>query len=245
VGSEADDATIRAYAEAAERAGVVIAEVGVWNNPLSPDEQTRRTALGQCQENLALADKIGARCCVNISGSLGPKWDGPYPDDLNEKTLGLITETVQTIIDAVNPTRTFYALETMPWMYPDSAESYLGLIKAINRRQFGVHFDPANLICSPQRFFGSTALMRDFFAKLGPHIRSCHGKDVIMSDKFIVHIDETCPGLGKLDYGVFLSELNKLDQDTPLMLEHLKSAEEYSHAASHVRSVASRMGIKI
>ena len=34
----ADAATIRAYAEAAERADIVIAECGAWSNPLSADE---------------------------------------------------------------------------------------------------------------------------------------------------------------------------------------------------------------
>ena len=41
---------------------------------------------------------------------------------------------VGQIIDAVKPSRTFYTLEPMPWMYPDSAESYAGLIKS-NRPQ--------------------------------------------------------------------------------------------------------------
>ncbi len=65
---DADAATIRAYAEAAERADIVIAECGAWSNPLSPDEETRRAAIAKCQAMLALADAIGARCCVNIAG---------------------------------------------------------------------------------------------------------------------------------------------------------------------------------
>jgi len=44
------------------------------SNPLSSDEQTRRTAIARCQAMLALADAIGARCCVNIAGSRGEKW---------------------------------------------------------------------------------------------------------------------------------------------------------------------------
>ena len=66
-----DLGAVRAYADAARGAGVVIAEVGAWSNPLSPDEETRRRALETCQERLALADEIGARCCANIAGSRG------------------------------------------------------------------------------------------------------------------------------------------------------------------------------
>lgn len=245
VDEAADDATIQAYTEAAAAADVVIAEVGAWSNPISPDEQTRRKAIAFCQERLALADKIGARCCVNIAGSRGEKWDGPHPDDLTRETFDLIVETTREIIDAVKPTRTFYTLETMPWMYPDSPDSYLCLLEAVNRPRFAVHLDPTNLVNSPQRFFFNASLIRECFAKLGPYIKSCHAKDVALSDKHLVHIDEVRPGLGRLDYAVFLRELDKLDPDTPLMLEHLPDEREYALAVEYIRSAAKNVGATI
>lgn len=245
VGSNQSDDVIQDYAKAAEEADIIIAEVGAWSNPISPDEKTRRDALSKCQEQLALADKIGARCCVNISGSRGEQWDGHHPDNLTEDTFHLIVETVRNIIDAVKPRRAFYTLETMPWMYPDSADSYLRFIKAIDRKQFAVHFDPVNLICSPQRYYNNGTLIREFVAKLGPHIKSCHAKDIILSEKLTVHLDEIRPGLGNLDYRVFLQELNKLNTDTPLMLEHLKTEEEYKLAGNHIRKIAKEIGVRI
>jgi sugar phosphate isomerase/epimerase len=242
---DADDAAVAAIVKSAEAAGLVIAEVGAWSNPLSPDEATRSAALKTCREQLALADRAGARCCVNISGSRGPIWDGPHPENLTDATFDLIVECVRTVLDAVKPTRTFYALETMPWMYPDSAESYLRLLRAIDRRQFGVHLDPVNLVCSPQRYFSNAALVRDCFAKLGPHIRSCHAKDILLAENLTVHLSEVRPGLGALDYAVFLKELDRLEPDTPLMLEHLKTDEDYRLAAGHVRSVARQAGVEI
>ena len=60
-----------------ERAGqrAVVAEVGAWSNPLSPDETTRTAAVELCKRRLALADRVGARCCVNIAGSRSENWD--------------------------------------------------------------------------------------------------------------------------------------------------------------------------
>jgi sugar phosphate isomerase/epimerase len=234
---------VQAYAEAAVAGGVVIAEVGAWSNPLSPDEATRKAALQLCQERLALADAIGARCCVNIAGSRGEQWDGPHPDNLTEDTFALIVETVRKIIDAVHPTRTFYALEPMPWIYPDSADAYLRLITAIDRPRFAAHLDPVNLVSSPQLFYNNASLIRECFQKLGPYIKSCHAKDIRLSGKLTVHLDEVRPGLGSLDYRTFLRELDKLDPDTPLLLEHLPAEEEYALAARYVRSVAQEIGI--
>ncbi len=243
VGEGADEQTIAAYARAAREAGIVIAEVGAWSNPISPDEQERKRAVERCKKRLALADEIGARCCVNIAGSRGPKWDGPHPDNLTRETFDMIVEVVREIIDDVKPRRTFYTLETMPWIFPDSPESYLELIQAINRNQFAAHLDPVNLVCSPQRYFKNGELIRECFAKLGPHIKSCHAKDILLSPKLTVHLDEVRPGLGGLDYDVFLRELSKLHPDTPLMLEHLKTEEEYRQAAEYIRSKAQKLGL--
>ncbi len=242
---EQPDDVIVGYVNAAKEAGIVLAEVGAWSNPISPDEKTRQTALALCKERLSLADKVGARCCVNISGSRGAKWDGPHADNLTDAAFDLIVETVRNIIDAVKPTNTYYTLETMPWMYPDSVESYVRIIKAVDRRRFAVHFDPVNLVCSPQRYYGNADMIREFCARLGPHIRSCHGKDIALSEKLTTHLDETRPGLGGLDYAVYLQELNKLDPDTPLLLEHLKTQDEYAQAADHVRAAAQKAGVAI
>ncbi len=241
----AGDDAIQAHVEAARASGIVIAEVGAWSNPLSPDEAERARALELNVLRLALAERLGARCCVNISGSRGPRWDGPDPRNLTRDTFDLIVSTVRRIIDAVKPRRTFYTLETMPWMYPDSPDSYFRLIKAVDRKAFAVHFDPVNLICSPQRYYANAEVIREFVAKLGRWIRSCHAKDVRLSDRMTTDINEVAPGLGELDYRTFLRELDGLDPDTPLMLEHLATPEEYAAAARYVRSMAADAGVAL
>ncbi len=245
VDNTASDDLIEAYAEVAKSFDIIIAEVGAWSNPLSPDESARKSAIEFCQKQLYLADKISALCCVNIAGSRGEKWDGPHPLDLTEETFEMIVDTVRRIIDEVKPTRTFYTLETMPWMYPDSADNYLRLIKAIDRKQFAVHLDIVNLINSPQRYFNNARFIKETIEKLGPYIKSCHVKDVIMSESFIVHLDEIRPGLGHLDYRTLLRELNKIPQDIPIMMEHLHSEEEYNLAELYIRSVAREVGVSL
>ncbi len=236
---------IRAYARAAQQADILIAEVGAWSNPLDENEEKRCRALEYNQQQLALADEIGARCCVNIAGSRGEKWDGPDPHDLTPDTFDLIVETVRKIIDAVKPTRAFYTLEPMPWMFPDSPDSYLDLIKAVDRERLAVHFDPVNWINCPRRYFDNGAFLRECFEKLRGRIISVHAKDTRMGTNLTVHLDEVRPGLGELDYRVFLTELARLPADTPVMLEHLAEEEAYNQAASYIRSVAQGLEISL
>lgn len=240
-----DAATIKAYKMAAAKNDLIIAEVGAWSNPISPDQDTAGKAIQKCIDSLALADEIGAHCCVNISGTRNPTyWAGPHRDNLTDSTFDLIVETTRKIIDAVKPTRTWFALEAMPWAYPDSADSYLKLMKAIDRERFGVHLDPVNMVITPSIFYNNGAMIRDCFKKLGPHIRSCHAKDItIREDNNIPQFDEIVAGKGILDYQVFLTELSRL-KDIPLMMEHLDSAEKYMQAATYIRSEGKKVNIE-
>ena len=239
----ADDDAVRAYARAAEDADIIIGEVGAWSNPISPDEDERREAMAKCCAQLDLADRIGASCCVNISGARGEKWDGPYAENLSAETFDMIVQSVREIIDAVQPTRTYYSLETMPWVPPHSVQSYVDLIEAIDREQFGVHLDPVNLINCPERYFDTTSLLVECFERLGPWIHSCHAKDTLIETTLTVHLNEAVPGEGALDWATYLRELSRLGPDVCLLIEHLGSEELYDSAAAHIRSVADAEGL--
>ncbi|MEO0599286.1 MAG: TIM barrel protein, partial [Chloroflexota bacterium] len=177
-----DSQLIRTYQQAAHDADIVIAEVGAWNNPISPDTETRKLAIEKCKRQLALADEIGAVCCVNISGSRHPDiWDAPHADNLTADTFALVVDTVRDIIDAVQPKRAFYTLEAMPYAYPDNVDSYLQLIRAIDRPAFGVHLDIVNWINSPRKYFNISAFIESAFARLGTYVKSCHVKDILLT----------------------------------------------------------------
>ena len=126
-----------------------------------------------------------------------------------------------------------------------SADSYLRMIKAIDRPAFGVHLDPANLINSPQRFYQNTALLHECFDKLGPWIVSCHAKDVAWQVEMQIHFQEVVLGTGQLDYTTYLTRLAQLPRNVPLMLEHLKTAQEYEQSRQYVLEMSRKAGVKV
>ncbi len=233
---------IKSFRQEAKKNNIIIAEAGAWNNVLHPDEKIRKENIKKNTEALQLADEIGAMCCVNISGARGEIWDGPYPGNYARETFDLIIETVRSIIDQVKPVSAFYTLEPMPYMLPDSPDSYLEIIKAVDRKQFGAHLDPVNMISSPQKYYNNAAFLRECFKKLGPYLKSIHAKDIIILPKLTVHLEERRPGLGELDYAVFLQEASKI-KDIPFMMEHLEKQEDYLLAARYIRSVGAKQGI--
>ena len=125
------------------------------------------------------------------------------------------------------------------------AKKWPALLKAIDRKAFAVHYDPVNMIWSPMRYYQTGEIIREFVAKLGPHIRSVHAKDIHLTDQLTVHLGEVVPGKGNLDYRTLLRELAKLDPDTPVMLEHLAGEPDYKQAAEHLRGVAKDVGVTL
>jgi sugar phosphate isomerase/epimerase len=239
-----DSDRIRAFRDAFAEHDVVIAEVGRWVNLLDANAEQRRKNLQTVTDGLALAEAIGALCCVDIAGSYSStSWFGPHSENLSPKFFDASVENARKIIDAVKPKRAKFSYEAMGWAWPDSPDHYLKLIKAIDRPAFAVHLDPCNLVNSPDKFYHNAALLNECFDKLGRWIVSCHGKDLTWDVELNVHFREVAPGKGAMDYTTYLQRLARLPQRPPLMLEHLPTAEDYTGAREHVFEVGHKAGL--
>jgi sugar phosphate isomerase/epimerase len=235
---------IREIRAAFARENVVIAEVGAWRNMLDPDSQKRADNLKYVTDRLALAEAVEARCCVDIAGSYNATvWYGAHPKNLSSEFFDATVENCRKVIDAVKPRRTTFSIEMMGWSLPEGPDSYLELIRAVDRPAFAVHMDVCNGINSPKRFYNNAQFISECFSKLGQWIVSCHAKDLAWIPEYNVHFKEVVPGKGEIDYATYLRELSKLSVDAPLMLEHLQNADEYTEAREHIRAVGGRIGI--
>jgi len=223
---------------------VALAEVGAWVNMLDPDPEKRRKNLSYVQERLALAEELGTRCCVDIAGSYDPKiWYGPNPRNFSQEFIDATVENCRKLIDAVKPRRTKFSIEMMPFNFPSGPDDYLKLIKGVDRKAFAVHLDVCNVMNSPERMYYNGDVIRECFHKLGPWIVSCHAKDLNWEEYVQVCLREVIPGRGQIDYKAYLGELSKLPVDAPLMLEHLKTTEEYDEGRRYIQSVAQGLGL--
>jgi sugar phosphate isomerase/epimerase len=147
------------------------------------------------------------------------------------------------VIDEIKPKRTRFTIEMMGWALPDGPDSYLELIKAVDRPAFGVHVDVCNVINSPSRFYYNRKVIAECFEKLGPWVVSCHAKDLAWTVEMNVHFVEVVPGRGEMDYAEYLRQVARLPVDAPLMLEHLKTAEEYEEGKQYIQRIARETGV--
>ncbi len=236
-----DGARIAAIRQAFAAEDVVIAEVGAWVNMLEADPEKRKANLNYVTERLALAEAVGALNCIDIAGSFNPnQWDGPDPRNYSTEYFDATIENCRKVIDAVKPKATRFSLEMMPWAPPDGPDSYLKFVKAIDRPAFAVHLDICNIVSTVERYFHNAELIEECFRKLGRWTRSCHAKDVAGQR---VHLAETIPGRGGLDYRAYLRAIAAYAPDAPLVIEHLSKPEEYYEARQYILSVGREVGI--
>ena len=237
----AGEEKINAYKKAADEAGLTIAEVGIWRNTLSRDLNERQKMIDYAVEQLKMADRIGARCCVNVVGTpYGPRWDGGYRENFSDELWDMAVKMIQEIIDRAAPTRTKFSIESMPWMIPSSPDEYVRLIEKVNRDAFGAHLDVVNMITSPERYFFNDRFLEECFTKLKGKICSCHLKDINLKQEYTFQLEECACGKGTLDIELFANLASQEDPQMPMIIEHLTSDEEYIQSVDYVRK---RLGV--
>lgn len=232
VNSDAPDELIDAYMQAAQEHDIQIAEVGIWRNALTDED-----AVAYSIRQLRLAERVRARCCVNVAGTTGPVWDGGYRENFSRDTWDRTVRMIRRIIDAVKPQHTEFSLEPMPWMIPTGPEEYLRLIRDVDRERFGVHMDIINMINCPERYFFPEQFVDHCFDLLGSRIRSCHLKDIHMPQELTFQLRECACGHGEFPIAHYLRRIEQTDPDMPVIIEHLDRDEEYIDRLRYVQEL--------
>lgn len=169
-------------------------------------------------------------------------WNSPHHTDPRERSLAVYAENVafiQFLCDEAKPRNTYYTLEVMQWMLPDSPEQYARFLQDVDRERFAVHMDAVNFVKDPYLCTHHNEVIDKAFRLLGPKIRSCHLKDFRLKDATSLMVEEVIPGTGMLDIPHYLACVGRLDPDMPVLLEHLSGEAEYDEALARVRSVCS------
>lgn len=236
-------AEIKELRQGLQENDIVLAEVGTWVNPLSPNKQEREKAIAYIIERLALADELQAKCCVNVIGSLTDEyWYAPCAANFTEEFWDVSVSTYQRIIDEVKPKNTRMTFEIMPYSLLDDVEGYLHFLNMLNRpNETAVHLDVANLIHDVRTLYDQHAIWKGAFEKLGPKIVSVHVKDLHLDSKALnTQLIEVIPGHGQLDLEYVFQGLRTLSSDVPVMLEHLPDEASYDAAIEYIKLFTSK-----
>ena len=230
--------TFMAYKQAADEAGLTIAEVGAWRNTLAADPDERQHWIDYAVRQLRMADAIGAACCVNVVGTpYGPRWDGGYRENFSHELWDMAVSMIRQIIDTARPRHAKFSIESMPWMIPSGPDEYLRLIESVDRAEFGTHLDVVNMITSPRRYFFNDEFLEECFEKLHGTIVSCHLKDIRLKQEYTFQLEECACGQGSLDLQRYIRLATAENPCMPMIIEHLTTDEEYISSVRYVQDL--------
>lgn len=135
---------------------------------------------------------------------------GFVPHDAASDDFKAIVAATQAICDHCAPHDQAVHLETGQ----EPADVLLEFLAAVDRKNLGVNFDPANMI-----LYGCGEPL-PALKQLGHHIRSVHCKDAKWSDQPGKTWGEETPlGKGDVDFPGFIAVLNEIGYDGPLTIE--------------------------
>ena len=132
----------------------------------------------------------------------------------------------------------------MPYCFLDCPQEYLRFLKAVDRKAAAVHLDICNTMNNPRRFYNNGEFIRETVGLLKDQIVTMHLKDIaLVEDSLTAAFEEVLIGTGGIEYKVLMEEIAKLPVDTPAMLEHLETEEEYDKAAEATLNFAKSAGL--
>jgi sugar phosphate isomerase/epimerase len=197
------------------------------------------------QELVRLGASVGAdMVCIRPTSMVPNRPWSPHP-------LNYAPETEQRLVESLyHVTRTCadygmpIALECHVTTTLHDPATSRRIIEQVGSRWLKVNLDPANFACDHLTAYDTTGLLNNLFDTLGPYALAAHVKDVLVEDEHVVHISETQPGTGLMDFETFLRRFEALLPDGYALIEHLPP-EQIPPAAAFVQQKLRELNIAI
>ncbi len=226
--------------------GIRVVQSWGWQQPLiHPDESVRRAAVRTLQHAIRVAADLEADMVMTGPGSLnprGPWW--PHPENHTPVAEDRLVQSLQEAASACEVHGVPIALECHVTSTLDSAERVRRVIERVGSPWIKVNLDPVNFVRDLPTLFNTAGLLTELFDALGPYILAAHVKDVYVEDRHVLHISETVPGDGALDFDAFFRRFEALLPDGYAIIEHLPESL-VPQAMSFVTRKLAALGIPI
>jgi len=224
--------------------GIAIVQSWGWHQPLiSDDEGVRRAAVRTLGHAVRVAADLGAGSVMSGPGSFNPRGPWlPHPQNHSQGAEDALVRSLREVVGACQQYGVPIALECHVVSTLDSVARVRRILDRVDSPWIKISLDPVNFVGDFPTLWNTTALLDDLFDTLGPAIAAAHIKDVRADDGLVVHIAETVPGEGVLDFATFFRRFAALLPDGYGLVEHLPD-ELVPRAIANVRRMLDELGM--
>ncbi|HSK83650.1 MAG TPA: sugar phosphate isomerase/epimerase [Rubrobacter sp.] len=207
---------------AAERNIVVVAVSGTFNM-IYPDFGVRRDGLRRLGVLAGACERLGTSTVTLCTGTRDPEdmWRR-HPDNVTPEAWRDLLAAMEEALEIAEEHGITLAFEPETGNVVDSAEKGRRLLDEMRSPRLKVVMDAANLLDAEdpaRRLSRSEEILDEAFELLGGDLLLAHAKDVKESGEVVA------PGMGDLDYDLYLKHLSEAGYGGPLVMHGLAEEE--------------------
>lgn len=240
-------------------ANLPIVCISGYTNFIHPEKQKRQSNIGYLKSMISFAGDLGYTYVASETGTYNEESDWVW-DDRNA-TEEVYQETLAVIRDIVA-----YAKDCgVTFLIENYVNNVIGSVAQVKRLFKDVNSPHLGLLCDPTNYFDDSNIGRidetlhEVFDELAPFMKVAHAKDckptTDLSEKHAdIDADEShtfrgaggvelpAPGLGILNYPLYVELLAKHFPNMPLIIEHLEEPD-IARAKVFIDGVLRKVGV--
>ena len=217
--------------------------VSGYTNLVHPVPEKRKANLSRLKELISYANELGSPYVISESGTFDTESDWVHhPKNKTEEGYTECLDVIGDLVEHARKNGVYFLVETYVNNVIGSVEETLRLFADINDSRLGLLMDPTNYFEDHNIDKMDEELNRIFNA-LSHHVRISHAKDVKRADKAqgvqmadidaseahalrgVGMIELPAPGLGALNYDLYLQRLKRDHPNIPIIIEHLDESD--------------------
>ena len=169
-----------------------------------------------------------------------PWW--PHPDHHTDAARDLLVTSLREVARIAEAEGVQLALEGHVLSVIDTPEHFGEIVRAVDSPALWVNLDPVNFIGSVWDAWRPQAVYDRLLQQIGDRIVCAHWKDYTIEDRLVLHITEVPPGEGVIDHARWLGQLDAIQPDAWVMIEHL-SPDKIPAAKRELDTAMRRAGL--
>lgn len=225
-------------------AGLAVAQVNAQYEALvNPAEPLRQAGVRALQQACRAARWLGADNAYVRPGGLNPRGHWlPHPENTSPATFDRLARSLREVVPVAEAEGVRLAVEGHVLSPLPTLERVRDLFDAVGSPALGFNADPVNFVGSLTEAYGTTALIDRMFNLLGSVTVCAHAKDLLVEERFVLHISECVIGTGLLDQVTFLRRFQAACPNGFVLIEHL-SPDLIPQARDGLLAAAARAGL--
>lgn len=214
-----------------------------YTNLVHPDPVKRKSNLERLKEIIRHANELGSPYVISETGTFDPDSDWVHhPKNKTAEGYAQCRDVIGDIVQYARAHGVHFLVETYVNNVIGSVEETLRLFADINDERLGLLMDPTNYF-EVHNIGEMDRTLNFIFDALSGHVLVAHAKDVKKAESArgvqMADIDATeahalrgvgmielpAPGLGSLNYDLYLKRLSLDHPNIPLIIEHLDESD--------------------